>query len=62
MRSLEDGGFIIEHNEKAEPYRISQGRALARSQTLALTNISHHNLKTRGFSPSYQKPERGEVV
>jgi hypothetical protein len=61
-RLLENGGFIIEHNGKAEPYRISQGRAPARSQTLALTNVNHNNLKTRGFSPSYQKPERGEVV
>ena len=52
-RSLEEGGFVIEHNEKTESYGISQGRALTRSQTLALTNISNHNPKTRGFSPSY---------
>lgn len=42
-RSLEEGGFVIEHNEKTEPYRISQGRGLTRSQTLTLTNISQNN-------------------
>jgi hypothetical protein len=52
-RLLEDGGFIIERDEKTEPSQISQGRAPARSQTLALTNVNHNNPKTRGFSPSY---------
>jgi hypothetical protein len=50
---LEEGGFVIERHEKTGPYQISQGRVSARSQTLTLTNISHHNPKTRGFSPSY---------
>ena len=42
-RSLEEGGYIVEHNEKTEPYQISQGRALTRSQTLTLTNVLQQN-------------------
>ena len=37
-RSLEEGGFVVERNEKTEPCQISQGRGSTRSQTLTLTN------------------------
>lgn len=42
-KSLEEGGFVVERNEKPEFSRISQGRATARSQTLTLTNDSQNN-------------------
>ncbi len=40
---LEEGGFIVERNEKTESYQISQGRVSTRSQTLTLTNINQQN-------------------
>jgi len=42
-RSLEEGGFVIERKERTESHQISQGRALARSQTSTLTNISQNS-------------------
>jgi len=42
-KSLEQRGFVIERNEQTEYRQISQGRAPAWSQTLALTNYSLNN-------------------
>ena len=50
-RSLEEGGFVVESNEKSKPCRISQGRASARSQTSTLTDSNRTISEQEALAP-----------